>query len=115
MVKDPPGAVIGGAVVTITQPATGFTRTVNTAPNGSYEVRYLQPGEYNLEVTMAGFKTDRHTGIVLQISQLARIDVILQLGEVKETVEVSSAARCSRPRTPCWAKWWRANASSICR
>lgn len=92
VVKDPPGAVIAGAVVTITQPATGFTRSVTTAPNGSYEVRYLQPGEYNLEVTMSGFKTDRHSGIVLQISQLARIDVTLQLGEVKETVEVSSAA-----------------------
>lgn len=91
-VKDPPGAAIAGAMVTITQPATGTTRTVTTGPSGTYEVRYLQPGDYTVEVTMGGFKTERRTGIVLQISQLARIDVTMQLGEVKETVEVSSVA-----------------------
>ena len=89
-VTDPPGSVIPGATVTITQPATGFTRSVTTTGDGAYEVRYLRPGEYTLEVRMQGFRTERHTGIVLQLSQLARIDVTLQVGEIKETVEVSA-------------------------
>jgi hypothetical protein len=44
-VTDSTGAVVTGASVTITQPATGFTRTVETSAEGAYEVRYLRPGE----------------------------------------------------------------------
>jgi hypothetical protein len=43
-VTDQGGAVIGSATVTITQPATGLTRSVTTGPEGNYEVRYLTPG-----------------------------------------------------------------------
>jgi outer membrane receptor protein involved in Fe transport len=90
-VTDPNGAVIPGASVTISEPETGLVRTVITGPEGGYEVRYLRPGHYVIEVRAAGFRSERHTGIDLQISRLARIDMALQVGEVRETVEVSSA------------------------
>ena len=45
-VTDSTGAVVAGAPVTIFQPATGLARTVATNAEGSYEVRYLMPGEY---------------------------------------------------------------------
>jgi outer membrane receptor protein involved in Fe transport len=91
-VTDPGGAVITGAAVTITQPATGLSRSVTTGPDGAYEVRYLTPGEYTIEVKAQGFRSERRTGIVLQISQLARIDFGLQVGQVQETVEVNATA-----------------------
>ena len=91
-VTDPNGAVVPGASVTISEAATGFARTVTTSAEGGYEVRYLRPGNYTVQVGAAGFRTERHTGIDLQISQLARIDIALQVGEVRETVEVNSAA-----------------------
>ncbi len=91
-VTDPAGAVITGAEVTITQPSTGLTRAVLSKADGAFEVRYLKPGDYVVEVKANGFRTERHSGIVLQISQLARIDVKLQVGQVQETVEVTSAA-----------------------
>jgi len=92
IITDPGGAVITGAAVTITQPETGFTRTVQTSAEGAYEVRYLRPGDYTVEVKASGFRGERRTGIVLQISQLARIDFKMQVGQVQETIEVSSAA-----------------------
>ncbi len=91
-VMDPGGAAVTTANVTITQPATGLSRSVTTGGDGSYEVRYLTPGEYTVEVRAQGFKTERHTGIVLQISQLARLDFSLQIGQVQETVEVTATA-----------------------
>jgi hypothetical protein len=91
-VTDAQGTVVPGATVTITQPATGLVRAVTTGPDGGYEVRYLRPGEHTLEIQMTGFRTERRTGIVLQLSQLARIDVRLQVGELKETVEVTAAS-----------------------
>ncbi len=92
VVTDQGGAVVGNATVTITQPATGLSRSVTTGPEGNYEVRYLTPGEYTVSIQAAGFKTERRTGIVLQISQLARIDISLQIGQVQETVEVTATS-----------------------
>jgi outer membrane receptor protein involved in Fe transport len=91
-VTDPGGALIPSAAVTITQPATGYSRAVVTGQEGTYEVRYLTPGEYTVEVRAQGFKTERRTGIALQISQLARLDFSLQVGQVQETVEVTAVA-----------------------
>ncbi len=92
IVTDPTGAVVAGASVTITNPATGSVRTVATTGAGNYEVRYLVPAEYAVEVRMTGFRTERRTGIVIQIGQQARIDVALHVGEVVETVEVGATA-----------------------
>lgn len=89
-VTDPTAAVVAGATVTIVQPATGFTRTVTTLADGKYEVRYLTPGEYTVEVKAAGFRTERQRNIILQIGQQARIDFTLQVGEVSESIEVAA-------------------------
>src|SRR5581483_8626620 len=88
-VTDQSGATISGAAVTITQPATGQSRSVATATDGKYEVRYLVPGEYTVEVKAPGFRTAVQTGVVLQIGQQARIDLALEVGDVVERVEVA--------------------------
>jgi hypothetical protein len=88
LVTDPAGAVVSGAEVTIAQRATGFSRTILTSAEGSYEVRYLLPGEYTVEVKAAGFRSERRTGVTIQIGQQARVNFALQLGQVVETLEV---------------------------
>ena len=85
-------AVVPGAKITIQQPATGFVRTVLTGNEGLYEFRYLRPGEYTVEAGHPGFRTERRTGMVIEVNQQARIDFNLQVGDVVETVEVNSAA-----------------------
>lgn len=91
-VTEATGAVTPGAKITIQQPATGFVRSVVTGTQGLYEVRYLRPGQYTVEIAHPGFRTERRTGIVLEVNQQARIDISLQVGDVVETVEINSAA-----------------------
>ncbi len=44
-VTDPTGAVVSNATVSISQPSTGFSRTVQTSNQGAFEIRYLAPGD----------------------------------------------------------------------
>jgi hypothetical protein len=57
---------------------------------GRFELRYLLPAEYVVEVRMSGFRPERNAGITLRIGQLASVDFKLELGSVNEAVEVSS-------------------------
>src|SRR5213592_3676719 len=92
VVRDSSGAVIPGATVAVTNPATNATRTVMSNEAGVYRFPALQPGTYTIKVEMAGFRTITQTGVELQVQQSARIDFSLQVGQVAETIEVSGTA-----------------------
>ena len=89
-VTDSAQAVVPNATVLVSQPSNGFARSTTTSANGLYEVRYLVPGEYQVEVRAGGFSAQRKTGIRIQIGQQAKIDFSLALGAVQQTVEVNS-------------------------
>src|SRR3954454_11239083 len=91
-VSDPQGSVIPAASVTINNKATGVSRVVKTSAEGTYEVRYLVPGEYVIEAQSPGFRTERRVGVIVQINQQARIDFRMQVGEVQQAVDVTAAA-----------------------
>jgi outer membrane receptor protein involved in Fe transport len=91
-VSDPAGGVITGANVRITNSQTGIARTVTSGPSGLFEVRYLVPGEYSVDVQSPGFRSERRTGILIQLGQQARVEFTLQVGDVQQTVEVSASA-----------------------
>ena len=91
-VKDPTGAVLPGVEVTITNTGTSAARSVVSNETGDYAVPLLPPGNYSVTVSLPGFKTDVRSGITLQVDQVARVDVTLQVGEVSEKVEVSGNA-----------------------
>jgi Carboxypeptidase regulatory-like domain len=82
--------VVAGAAITITQPATGTVRAVQTGAAGTYEVRYLLPGEWLVEVRLAGFRSQKSAPFEIQVGQVARMDFTLQVGEVTEQVEVTA-------------------------
>ena len=91
-IYDPAGAVVAGATVTVTNPATGFTRTTVSNETGNYVVTPLQPGTYDLSVELAGFERFSTVRIVLRVDQIARIDVTLKLGGLESQVEVQAEA-----------------------
>ena len=91
-VVDPTGAVVAGVTVTVTNPSTNTQRVVKTNSSGIYDVPALMPGDYNLRAEMTGFTTQVRADIELQVAQVARIDVTLQLGNVTEVVEVAGGA-----------------------
>ena len=91
-VTDPQGSVVPKATVTVTESSTGVARTATTSAEGNFEIRYLVPGEYTVEVGASGFRGERRTGITIQIAQQARINFSLQVGSVQQAVEVTGTA-----------------------
>jgi hypothetical protein len=91
-VKDAAGAVVPGASVTITKVETGVSLKSETNDQGLYTVPALKPGAYSVAVEKAGFKKFVRSGLTLQVAQVVRIDVDLQVGEVTNTVEITQAA-----------------------
>jgi outer membrane receptor protein involved in Fe transport len=91
-VKDATGATVAGATVTATNVDTGIAQTQPTNTAGFYSFQSLPLGHYALEVQQPGFKAFRQTGLVLDVNSALTVDVTLQVGEVKEVVQVASEA-----------------------
>lgn len=91
-ITDTSGASVSGAQVTITDMERGTKVVVTSDENGDYTVPQIPPAEhYMLTVNKAGFKETIQPDVVLQVAQSAKIDVIMALGAVTETVNVSAA------------------------
>jgi carboxypeptidase family protein len=91
VVVDPTGAVIVGATVTAKNKSTGADRAVTTQADGQYQISNLLPGEYELSVTMTGFK--KHlSSITIEVGDTATANRNLEVGETSETVVVSGDA-----------------------
>ncbi len=91
-ITDQSGARVPGAVITITDVGTGSQRKAITGNDGSYVVPNLKPGEYNITTEIKGFKSTTLKGVVLQVDQQARIDIVLEVGEVTQEVLVEGEA-----------------------
>ena len=98
-VRDQSGAVLPGVEVTATQTATGLVRTVVTNETGSYVLPSLPVGPYRLEAGLPGFRSFAQTGIVLQVDANPVINIVLQVGQVAETVEVQADAALVETRS----------------
>jgi len=90
-VTDASGAVIPNANVTVLNVGTGFLFTSLTTGEGTWYVPNLNPGTYQLKIEANGFKTFVQNGIVLRTAEQPRIDVKLEVGNVTESVQVTSA------------------------
>lgn len=91
-VKDSSAAVLSGVQVRVTNLGTNDVQTAITDDSGSYRVGNLPIGNYTVSFSKDGFKTLDRKGITLLISQVAEIDVTLQVGAIHETIEVTGAA-----------------------
>ncbi|HWB98596.1 MAG TPA: carboxypeptidase regulatory-like domain-containing protein, partial [Bryobacteraceae bacterium] len=93
LVTDASGAPVAGAGVTLTRLATGETRRAASNNEGIYAFPLIEPGEYKVDVALAGFKSTTISHINVLYQQRARVDVKLELGELAQRVEVSAEAR----------------------
>lgn len=80
------------AEVTLTNQATGATRKTTSGTDGFYQILGLSPGSFSVGVEATGFKRAVTSDIVLGLDANVRSDVVLQLGQVTESVEVTSEA-----------------------
>jgi hypothetical protein len=91
-VTDATGAVVVGASVTAVNNDTGFRRQTTSNELGQYNLPGLSPGSYSLTVEFTGFRRTELSDIRVQVDQNAPINVTLEVGEVTQTVEITSQA-----------------------
>src|SRR3954454_20406867 len=92
LVSDPAGTSVPGANVAVTNVDTGIKRETSTNDQGYYTFALLNPGNYELTIQKTGFKAMTRPAIKLDVSQVARVDLTLTLGELKDSVTVIAEA-----------------------
>ena len=91
-VQDPTTAVIPNATVIVANAETGVARTLATDERGFYEARALPAGRYDVKVQKSGFRNLVRFGIDLAVAQDAVIDIGMQLGIIKEDLQIGGDA-----------------------
>lgn len=89
-VTDQTGAAVPGARVTITNPNTGYTRSVTTGSSGSYSFPSIPPATYRLEVEAANFNKAVANNVQALVDSTTNFDVGLQPGDVTAVVDVTT-------------------------
>ena len=92
IVTDQTGAVVSGAQIQLTDPATGISRSTISDSAGLYQIAGLNAAKYDMKVTANGFETYTQNGIVVNISANFRVDVRLVVGSAMTTVTVAANA-----------------------
>src|SRR4029078_5067650 len=89
-VTDEQGAVLPGASVVITNEETAAVRELTTGADGSYHASHLIPGRYKVVAKLASFRTFERGGQVLPVGKTLTINVVLALGALEATVQVTA-------------------------
>jgi hypothetical protein len=91
-VLDSTGAAVANAKVTIRNADRDTTNETSTNESGNYAQRYLIVGKYQVRVEAAGFQAAVENGVPVSVDSEAKVDIKLQIGELSQTVEVTSEA-----------------------
>ncbi len=90
VVQDSHAAMVGGAKVVVRHTETNANRDVVAGAHGEFTVTNLPPGVYEMRVEHDGFRTHTQNNIVLELGQVWRTEVTLQVGSMTESVTVST-------------------------
>lgn len=91
-VRDTSNAVVVGAQVAATNVDTNFVRETSSAADGNYRLLALPPGHYKVTATAPGFEQFVASGIEVKVNDELRVDVTLQVGAVRQAVNVEANA-----------------------
>lgn len=89
-VVDPSNAIVPGANVSLVNTATLATRSTLSNKEGQYVFAFVDPGNYSIKVSKAGFKTTVVADQVVKVGLQLTANVTLQVGATSTTVEVTS-------------------------
>jgi Carboxypeptidase regulatory-like domain len=98
-VTDPSGATVPGVAIQAASLATNVSRQTVTDNGGAYALSNLPPGPYKITATKTGFQASRVENVTLQVEQVARLDIKLQVGSISETINVDAAAALLQTET----------------
>ena len=91
-VNDSTGATVAGAKVVLKNLGTNATEKAVTSNSGNYSFINLIPGSYSVSVSQQGFKSATTNQVDVQIGGATRVNVVLQIGDVTQTVTVTDVA-----------------------
>jgi uncharacterized protein (UPF0333 family) len=87
-IADPAGAVVAAAAIEVRNVASEAVYQVGSSATGNYVVQ-VPTGNYQLTVTVPGFKKYIRQNIAVPVEQTVRIDVVLEVGSNAESVTVT--------------------------
>jgi hypothetical protein len=90
IIRDPSGAFVAGATVTLNNVGNGIKQTTTTNEQGQYSFPVVPVGRYELEVSSPGFQPYKKIGVVIDVNSALQIDATLQIKN-SETVEVNDS------------------------
>ena len=91
-VKDPSGAVVGGATVIITNDQTGQARNLQTSNIGFFTAPNLLVGSYTVKMEAQGFAAYTRTNVIVQATQVTEVNADLSLAAASEVIQVQAGA-----------------------
>lgn len=91
-ISDAQGDVISGATVSIVEKLTNIETKLTTNSSGFYSAGFLKPGTYSIKISAPGFDSSLTSGLTLQVGQVLNQDFSLKVGQVSETVNVSTGS-----------------------
>lgn len=92
LVRDKSQAVVAGAKVTATNVETNFIKEATSGPDGEYRLLALPAGTYKVQASASGFQDFATTGIDVKVNDRLKIDVLLEVGSIKQAVSVEANA-----------------------
>src|ERR1700736_1495795 len=98
-VRDPTGAAVPNATVSVTNAATGVSQSTTTNGAGEYQFTALLPGTYSVKATAAGFSTQVTNAVQIDVQSRPAIDFSLQVGEARQVVEVQATTPLLQTQT----------------
>ncbi len=90
-VTDASGARVPEVSVTATEVSTSTATTVTADASGSYSITPLKIGQYTVSFQKTGFQRVVQTNVTIEIGQVIKVDSVLKVGAVSQTVEVTDA------------------------
>lgn len=91
IIKDPDGARVSKATITLISEATKEERQTTATEEGFYQFSSVTPGLYTIRVEMDGFKTAEQKGVALTTSDTRGVDFILEIGARGEVMTVAAS------------------------
>src|SRR5207245_3945244 len=91
-ITDTTVAMVAKTNVSISNVGTGITSKPTTVSSGNYVVTPLAVGHYSVTVEAPGFKKSVNGGITLNVQDRIGVNVVLEVGDLTETVEIVGAA-----------------------
>lgn len=91
-ITDSSGGAVPSAKVTITETKTGIGRNTEANDSGNYSFPSLEQGTYRVAAERTGFRVTVREAVDLLVNTAVRVDLVLQPGQVNETVTVTTEA-----------------------